>query len=368
MGTRYAPAERLLALGLALAEARGGLTLDQMAETVGVNRRTAERLRDTLHRLLPGGLLSFTRDDGTKIWRVPAGRLAPLQTPTLDELTELRVAADRARRQGLVHEAGRLDTLAAKLVANQNRHAFRRIDANLENLLAATGVVARPGPQETIAPEILLVLREAVLACHAVRLVYRRRDTGSFSYPILYPYGFLTGSRTYLVGFNPHPEVCEHRLYAIANIERVRLTGETFVRDETFDLPAYAARSFGAFWDGKTFDIVWRFAPEVAEDVRHFRFHPDQQITTDDRGRVTVTFRASGLTEMVWHLFTWGRHVEILGPEVLRAHYRAFLDEAATTLAWTEDTVPSEMRCVDAGPIDGSDPVTPPLNNPRLVG
>lgn len=332
MGTRYAPAERLLALGLALAEARGGLTLDQMAETVGVNRRTAERLRDTLHRLLPGGLLSSTRDDGTKSWRVPAGRLAPLQTPTLDELMELRVAADRARRQGLIHEAGRLDSLAAKLEANQNRNAFRRVDANLEALFEATGVVVRPGPQETIAPEIILGLREAVLACHAVRLVYRRRDTGSLSYPILHPYGFLSGSRAYLVGFNPHPEVCEHRLYAIANIERLRLTGESFVRDETFDLPAYAARSFGAFWDGETFDVVWRFAPEAAADARRFLFHPQQRVTLDEDGSVTVAFRASGLSEMAWHLFTWGAHVEILAPQALKDRYRACLHEATAAL------------------------------------
>ena len=332
MGTRYAPAERLLALGLALAEARGGLTLDQMAETVGVNRRTAERMRDTLNRLLPGGLHPFDRDDGTKSWRVPAGRLAPLQTPTLDELTELRIAADRARRQGLVHEAGRLDTLAIKLEAHQKRHAFRPVGENLETLLAATGVVVRPGPQETIAPEIILGLREAVLACYAVCLVYRRRDTGSFSYPILHPYGFLTGSRAYLVGFNPHPEVCEHRLYAIANIERLRLTGETFVRDETFDLPAYAARSFGAFWDGKTFDIVWRFSPEVAADARRFLFHPQQRVTLNEDGSVTVAFCASGLSEMAWHLFTWGSHVEILAPQALKERYRACLDEAAAAL------------------------------------
>lgn len=329
MSTRYAPAERLLALGLALAEARGGLTLDQMAELLGVKRRTAERLRDTLHRLLPGGLNFVTRDDGTKAWRVPAGRLTPFHAPTLEELLELRLAAERARQQGLDHEAGRLATLAGKLEAHRSRSSFRPVAADLADLLAATGVVVRPGPQETISPDLVAELREAVLACHEVRLVYRRRDTGALSYPILHPYGFLTGSRAYLVGFNPHPDVQEYRLYAIANIARLRPTGASFARDDTFDLSDYAARSFGAFWDGKVFDVLWRFSPAVAADARSFGFHPQQEVTTGDDGSVTVAFRASGLTEMAWHLFTWGEHVEILAPEALKERYRACLSGAS---------------------------------------
>lgn len=328
MSTRYAPAERLLALSLALAEARGGLSLDQMAESLGVGRRTAERLRDTLNRLLPDGLTSILLDDGTKRWRVTAGRLMPHHAPTLDEMVELRLAADRARQQGLEHEAKRLGALALKLEANQTRTQYRRADENLADLLAATGVVVRPGPREAIAADLIEALREAVLANHVVRLVYRRRDTGQLSYPILHPYGFLTGSRAYLVGFNPHPDVQAHRLYAIANIERVRPTRDSFTRDETFDLHAYAARSFGAFWDGEMFDVIWRFSAAVAADARSFRFHPTQQVTTNDDGTITVAFRASGLTEMAWHLFTWGSHVEVLAPETLRARYRDCLAEA----------------------------------------
>ena len=40
--------DRLLALVHALAESPDGLTLDEMADHLGVNRRTAERMRDVI--------------------------------------------------------------------------------------------------------------------------------------------------------------------------------------------------------------------------------------------------------------------------------------------------------------------------------
>ena len=36
-------------------------------------------------------------------------------------------------------------------------------------------------------------------------------------------------------------------------------------------------------------------------------------------GRVRVSFRASGMRELAFHLFTWGAQVQIVKPERLRA-------------------------------------------------
>ncbi len=50
MTERVAKLDRLLALVHALSETTEGLTLDEMAERLGVNRRTAERMRDIVAR------------------------------------------------------------------------------------------------------------------------------------------------------------------------------------------------------------------------------------------------------------------------------------------------------------------------------
>jgi predicted DNA-binding transcriptional regulator YafY len=61
-----------------------------------------------------------------------------------------------------------------------------------------------------------------------------------------------------------------------------------------------------------------RFIPEVADEVATFQFHPTQDITREPDGSTIVHFRAGGLREMAWHLFTWGEAVRIVAPEALR--------------------------------------------------
>jgi predicted DNA-binding transcriptional regulator YafY len=46
---------------------------------------------------------------------------------------------------------------------------------------------------------------------------------------------------------------------------------------------------------------------------------------------VIVRFRADGMRELAWHLFTWGETVRILSPERLKAEMTAQLAHAA---AW----------------------------------
>jgi predicted DNA-binding transcriptional regulator YafY len=187
-----------------------------------------------------------------------------------------------------------------------------------------------------------------MLASQQVRLAYCRRDTGEQSRPRLHPYGILSGSRNYLIGFNTHPNVREHRLYVLANIEAIEVLDRTFERDPSFDLRAFAARSFGAFWDGERFDVEWRFKPHAAADARTFRFHPEQVVTEQPDGSVVVTFAASGLTEMAWHLFTWGDAVEIIKPEALKVRYREWLTRGFSAVS-SESVSPraseTALRC-----------------------
>ena len=49
-------------------------------------------------------------------------------------------------------------------------------------------------------------------------------------------------------------------------------------------------------------------------------------------GGVIVRFRASGMRELAWHLFTWGEQASILAPERLKAVMAAELAAAARAL------------------------------------
>lgn len=109
------------------------------------------------------------------------------------------------------------------------------------------------------------------------------------------------------------------RRFRLDRIEDAEITSRSFRRDADFDLTAHAARAFGSYHSESEYGpVVWRFAPEAAETARKFIFHPDQEITEEPDGSITVRFSASGLLEMAWHLYTWGDKVEVLAPESLR--------------------------------------------------
>jgi predicted DNA-binding transcriptional regulator YafY len=49
-----------------------------------------------------------------------------------------------------------------------------------------------------------------------------------------------------------------------------------------------------------------------------WRFHANQRVEPLDDGSVIVRFRASGMLELAWHLFTWGDKVQVVAPEALK--------------------------------------------------
>jgi len=52
--------------------------------------------------------------------------------------------------------------------------------------------------------------------------------------------------------------------------------------------------------------------------AREFEFHPKQRMIDGEDGRLIVSFDASGLVEMAWHLYKWGDAVEVIEPPALR--------------------------------------------------
>jgi predicted DNA-binding transcriptional regulator YafY len=98
----------------------------------------------------------------------------------------------------------------------------------------------------------------------------------------------------------------------------VAATGRPGVRPEGFSLQDYADESFGIYQDD-TEDVVLRIRPASAEGALRWRFHSDQSLEPQADGSVMVRFRASGMRELAWHLFTWGDQVEVLAPPRLKA-------------------------------------------------
>jgi predicted DNA-binding transcriptional regulator YafY len=58
--------------------------------------------------------------------------------------------------------------------------------------------------------------------------------------------------------------------------------------------------------------------PGGMEDFKNYRFHSSQTVQLHPEGGAMVRFRASGILELAWQLFTWGNKIEIVEPVSLR--------------------------------------------------
>src|SRR3954468_5332695 len=112
---RHEKAGRLLELARLLASTSEGLTLDEMAERLGVGRRTAERMRDAVRDVFPQ--LEEVDDPPTRRFRIPAGLDGLFQAPTVEELAALKASADVLAQQGSQVRAAALRSLEQKVLS-----------------------------------------------------------------------------------------------------------------------------------------------------------------------------------------------------------------------------------------------------------
>lgn len=327
MPMRYKPSKNLLRLAFMLAGTRTGLTLDEMARELEMDRRTVERYRDVLQELFPQ-LESWDDDGRVRRWRMPGEALAGVAEPRAEVVAAVEAAAGACMDRGEADRAGLLRDAAAALRALMRPAALRRAEPDIEALMQAEGIAMRPGPRPRLDPAILPTVRRAILGVQPVAVRYAAQDAEAPVARVVCPYGTLYGGdgRAWLVG---HVEGTAHmRLWRLDRIASADLVDRTFTRREGFDLRAYAAQSFGVFQD-EALDVVLRISPDAADEAACWLFHPSQVVEREADGALLVSFRAGGVQEMCWHLFTWGTSVTVVEP----AEVRGALAEMARAVA-----------------------------------
>jgi predicted DNA-binding transcriptional regulator YafY len=325
----YERTDDIVTLALAMQSSTEGVSLADIQRMSRCSRRTAERLRDAVFRAFPQAE-EFADGSRTKRWRLPAGTSNRLVSFVADEFVELRLAADDLRRTGLASRASSVEGMALKLRALTRPQLLTRLEPDIEALLAAEGLTARPGPKPLIRSEVLAGIREALKAGRSLHILHRPRaaargQTVVAHWRAVQPHGVLYGMRHYLVATATGKT--EPYLWSLPNIEAIRDGAPLATPLLPFDLTAFAARSFGVYQEAPM-DVIWRFSPAVAEDARAYSFHPTEAKEEQPDGGLIVRFRAGGAVEMCWHAFMWGTEIEMLAPVELRDRYLSLLDAA----------------------------------------
>jgi predicted DNA-binding transcriptional regulator YafY len=314
---RYEKTDNMLQLALEMQARRTGMSLADIQEQFDVKRRTAMRMRDAILRNFPQAE-EVASGERTKRWRIPPGVVNSLVHFTADELADLNAAIKLLRKQNRKDQAANLEALETKLRSLLRPEIARRVEPDIEALMEAEGIAARPGPRPRIKVIVVDELRRAIKGCNRIDIRYRRRSDGKVNTRILNPYGFLHGHRHYLVAWHEHKKQSMFLTFALPSIESVKVLDEMYERDPDFSLDDYASRSFGLFQE-EPFDVVWKFSPEAAPTAREFIFHPNQSLEEQPDGSLIVNFRAGSNMEMAWHLYSWGDQVEVIKPKELNS-------------------------------------------------
>jgi predicted DNA-binding transcriptional regulator YafY len=310
---RHDKAAMVIDLARRLAASAEGLTLDEMARDMRVSRRTAERMRDAVFMLFP--TVEEVSDPPSKRWRIRGGLSAFEQAPTSTEMLELSKAATALRAAGEPARAAALEGLERKLKAAMRSTTLNRMAPDLEALVRAETIAVQAGPRPSADEGLLTAIRGAVLAQQPLGFTYSRPGAEPRRRTVA-PCGVMFGRANYLVAADR--ETGRIQTFRLDRMSSVAPQEGVAIPPADFDLGVFASQSFGIYQD-EIEEVVLRIAPEGAAEAKSWRWHPTQTFEDQADGGVIVRFRASGMRELAWHLFTWGEQAVILAPERLKA-------------------------------------------------
>lgn len=312
---------RLLGMIRDLSCARTGVSIRDLRDRYGVTRRTIERdiaaiesagyTVETLPDLEPG----YVRK------RISAGSSSFGLPVTAEELAAAGAGIAALEREAPSCVAADLRMLVSRLEDAQTSAVI--VDGGA--LGEAQAFLTRPGPRSDASAVVLEDLRQAILRCERVVVSYRKGGEGEAREYEAEPYGILYGARGYLVWRGVDDG--NWRKFALPFIEKVAATGIPFQRDSAFNLADFAVQSFGVYLE-EPLRVELRVLPSGMTRLRHHRFHPSEAVEQHPDGGAIVRFTASGITEICWHLFTWGADIRLIGPQVVADAYVQALDAA----------------------------------------
>jgi len=289
-----------------------GVTYLQIQEKYQVSRRTAERM---IHAISNSFFEIELLSKRPKRWRLSRTMATP--PLNIEQVSVLQSAAKMFGEHSMTTHAEQTHMLLRQLRANMDERALQNVEVDMDTLGKSDGFVAKPGPREKIDEKMLEQLRNAVLACEVISFDYISRKNQTQSRRTVEPYGFLSGTRRYLIGIDQYASDSDYKMFVLTRISNLNVHDRTyFKRDENFSIADLLKDSFGIYRE-KPSQVVWRFDKSVADEVREWKFHHSQSMRTMRDGRVEVKFYAGGIDEMVWHLVTWGDKVQVKQPQRL---------------------------------------------------
>lgn len=303
-----------------LIESRHGITVDELVEETGVNRRTIHR--DLVAIQEAGYPLVSEWEAGKKAYRfLTRFKDIPPITFTLQELMTLSFFSSQTNFLAGTPFQEDMDAIFRKVKSVLPP----RYAAHMERIAAMAIPLLQGIRDYSDRKEILESLREALLYQYRVNLVYDPKGKGERALYEVDPYSliFYKGG-LYLLGYAHNRKAL--RTFAAERIVGADVTKVRFEMPADFSPEEQLKSSFGIV-EETVMAVKVRFAPAVAHAVRERTWHPTQRVETGSDGSVTVSFKAGGRLEILSWILSYGRHAEVLEPEDLRNEVKEIVAE-----------------------------------------
>ena len=305
-----------------LIEARHGVTIEEMAEETGVNRRTIHRDLNAIQEA--GYPLVSEWVDGNKVYRfLTRFKDVPPINFTLQELMTLSFLRSQ------------LDILKGTPFHEDMEAIFRKVNsvlppryaAHMERIARVSLPLLQGGRDYGRVAEELKLLRDALLYQYRVTIGYRSPGKGEAAEYRVDPYTiiFYKGG-LYLLGYAHNRQAL--RTFAVERIERVVVEKERFEMPESFRPEEQLKSAFGIV-EEEAMEVSVRFSPQLAGQVVERVWHPTQRVRLQPDGSAVVSFTAGGRMEIVSWILSYGRHAEVLEPLDLREEVKGIVAEMA---------------------------------------
>jgi predicted DNA-binding transcriptional regulator YafY len=305
---------------------RFGISLDDLAEHLGCNRRTIQRDINVLRDV--GLPINFATDEdqhGQRRYGLPHGYLDRNELLlTITEALSLYLAkAFMAPLAGTsIGEA--FDSLFGRIEQSLSDKTLRHF-RDLQGLL----LVLSPGqPDYSSCRPAVAAIDTAIREHRILKITYHSQWRGDEYTTEIHPYGLVFWlADLYLVAFSTRAE--DIRVFKITRILKADLTSQTFARPENFDLEDHFSCSLSVTRSGKPFDACVQFTGPAIGLAKERRWHPSQRTIACEDGRLLVKLRISDPIGLKQWVKSFGPGAELLTPAPLRDELRQELSVAA---------------------------------------
>jgi len=304
---------RLIRVATLLQAHPDGIRAEEIAERLGISRRTA--YRDLV--ALEGELALPTWSDGGRWGILEAAFLPPLKLTTSEAMAVFLAARLMVRYADKYDPdlASAFEKLAAGLPAPLTEHVNRSLDV-LQRARRDPAFVTRVHALTHAWAERRVVEIDYTAGRYEGRAGSTRRAT-------VRPYLIEPSTQThalYLIGHDEDRAAL--RTFKVERITSVIVTPRRFEPPEPGTVEMMLRRAWDIIADQPAVDVAIRFVPEVAERVAETTWHPSQRLDVRPDGSVVWRATVSGAIEVRLWILSWGDQAEVLEPAALREDVR----------------------------------------------